>query len=188
MKIKRGTSPPFLVVAATATIILIATDFAGQCQHHVSAFTTTSTRAIQTRSIATTKSRGYRNLLTPFNVVRYDHGRESVSMSSSGSAVAEDEAAPEEGGGKEDRKEALFESLGKGIARDYKARLPYLKSDISDGINVQVRVSLCKKETSDFDIHDASLRCAILYGILCSCCFCVCVIENVSYVLHFDIS
>jgi len=31
----------------------------------------------------------------------------------------------------------LFEGLGKGIVRDYKARLPLMKSDITDGLNTQ---------------------------------------------------
>jgi hypothetical protein len=38
----------------------------------------------------------------------------------------------------EGSEEKLFESFGKGILRDYKARLPLLKSDITDGLNVQV--------------------------------------------------
>jgi hypothetical protein len=38
----------------------------------------------------------------------------------------------------EGSEEQLFESFGKGILRDYKARLPLLKSDITDGFNVQV--------------------------------------------------
>ena len=33
----------------------------------------------------------------------------------------------------------LFEAPGKGILRDYKARLPLMRSDITDGLNVQVR-------------------------------------------------
>lgn len=40
-------------------------------------------------------------------------------------------------------KEQLFEGLGKGIARDYKARLPLMKSDITDGFNTQVRIIDC---------------------------------------------
>lgn len=44
---------------------------------------------------------------------------------------------------KEDEEEKdngqLFEAAGKGILRDYKARLPLLLSDITDGLNVQVR-------------------------------------------------
>jgi hypothetical protein len=35
----------------------------------------------------------------------------------------------------------LFEPLGVGIKRDYAARLPLLKSDVKDGLNVQVRAS-----------------------------------------------
>jgi hypothetical protein len=34
--------------------------------------------------------------------------------------------------------EKLFEGFGKGIMRDYKARLPFLGSDIKDGLNPQV--------------------------------------------------
>jgi hypothetical protein len=33
--------------------------------------------------------------------------------------------------------EKLFEGFGKGILRDYKMRLPFYKSDIKDGLNVQ---------------------------------------------------
>lgn len=33
--------------------------------------------------------------------------------------------------------EPMFESLGKGVAKDYKKRLPLLKSDITDGLNTQ---------------------------------------------------
>ncbi len=33
--------------------------------------------------------------------------------------------------------EPLVEPIGKGIARDYKARLPLYKSDITDGLNIQ---------------------------------------------------
>lgn len=32
----------------------------------------------------------------------------------------------------------LFEGIGKGIVRDYKARLPLYGSDIKDGLNFQV--------------------------------------------------
>ena len=35
-------------------------------------------------------------------------------------------------------KEPLFEAFEKGVLRDYKARLPYMKSDIKDGLNIQV--------------------------------------------------
>ena len=39
--------------------------------------------------------------------------------------------------------EPLFEPLGVGIRRDYSARLPLYKSDITDGLNVQVRDGDC---------------------------------------------
>jgi len=41
-------------------------------------------------------------------------------------------------GGAANNKEQLFEGLGKGIIRDYKMRLPFYKSDVKDGLNVQV--------------------------------------------------
>ena len=36
--------------------------------------------------------------------------------------------------------EKLFEPFGRGIIRDFKMRLPLIKSDITDGINSQVRL------------------------------------------------
>ena len=33
--------------------------------------------------------------------------------------------------------EKLFEGFGKGVVRDYKMRLPFYKSDIKDGLNIQ---------------------------------------------------
>lgn len=42
-----------------------------------------------------------------------------------------------------DDEDPLFEGLGVGIKRDYSARLPLYKSDITDGLNVQVRYSQC---------------------------------------------
>ena len=41
----------------------------------------------------------------------------------------------------ESPKERLFEGLGKGVIRDYKARLPLFASDIKDGLNVQVSIA-----------------------------------------------
>ncbi len=38
----------------------------------------------------------------------------------------------------EPKEDPLFESVGKAIVRDYKARLPLYKSDIADGLNTQV--------------------------------------------------
>jgi hypothetical protein len=57
------------------------------------------------------------------------NGRSTLSMTA-GVAVA---ATP-----KEPPKEKLLEGLGRGILRDYKARLPLYGSDIKDGLNVQV--------------------------------------------------
>lgn len=48
----------------------------------------------------------------------------------------------------------LLEGFGKGIARDYKARLPLYKSDITDGLNVQVSTSLSVHE---WDANHASM-------------------------------
>lgn len=55
---------------------------------------------------------------------------------------AEVAAKEEESGG------PLFEGLGKGILRDCKNRLPFYKSDITDGLNVQVSaLFFCVKKT-----------------------------------------
>jgi hypothetical protein len=37
----------------------------------------------------------------------------------------------------QDNDEKIFEGFGKGILRDYKMRLPFYKSDIKDGLNIQ---------------------------------------------------
>lgn len=53
------------------------------------------------------------------------NGRSTLSM------AADVAATPEE---------PIFEGLGKGILRDYKARLPFFGSDVTDGLNVQVSI------------------------------------------------
>ena len=58
------------------------------------------------------------------------NGHSTLSMTADAAAVPPSD---------EGNKEPLFEGFGAGIARDYKARLPFLKSDIKDGLNVQVR-------------------------------------------------
>lgn len=57
----------------------------------------------------------------------------SFNSKSRSTSVSMSEAATADGD------EKLFESFGKGIKRDYKARLPLYKSDIKDGLNNQVR-------------------------------------------------
>ena len=48
-----------------------------------------------------------------------------------------DIAATEVEGSDSNDEEKLFESFGKGIVRDYKARMPFFWSDIKDGLNAQ---------------------------------------------------
>ena len=63
------------------------------------------------------------------------HTRKPLYMSSDSAAVP----APEESSSSSSTAtEPLFEGFGKGVLRDYKARLPLYKSDIKDGLNVQV--------------------------------------------------
>jgi hypothetical protein len=73
-------------------------------------------------------------VFTPASNVKYfspaaSYGRSTLSM------AADVAATPEE-----PPKEKLLEGLGKGILRDYKARLPLYGSDIKDGLNVQVSI------------------------------------------------
>jgi hypothetical protein len=73
-------------------------------------------------------------VFTPAANIKYfspavSNGRSTLSM------AADVVATPEE-----PPKEKLFEGFGKGILRDYKARLPFYGSDVKDGLNVQVSI------------------------------------------------
>jgi hypothetical protein len=77
-------------------------------------------------------------VFTPAGNAKYlspatSNGRSTLSMAAD---VATNVAAAHE----EPPKEKIFEGLGKGILRDYKARLPMYGSDIKDGLNVQVSI------------------------------------------------
>jgi len=61
--------------------------------------------------------------------------RSTSKLVMSSDATAADETPAEDG----DECAPLFESIGKGILRDYKARLPLFVSDVTDGLNIQVR-------------------------------------------------
>ena len=65
-----------------------------------------------------------------FPAANFKSRRSTLSMS--------DVAATETTESSED--DPLFEPLGTGIKRDYSERLPLYKSDITDGLNVQVRL------------------------------------------------
>ena len=58
--------------------------------------------------------------------------RSSISMSTDAAAVSIDDKDP-----------PLFESLLKGIKRDYGMRLPLFMSDITDGLNTQCLAATC---------------------------------------------
>lgn len=62
----------------------------------------------------------------------YRHAASSPPLSLSAAAVADDDKNP-----------PLFESPFKGIARDYKMRLPLYKSDVADGLNTQCLAATC---------------------------------------------
>jgi hypothetical protein len=97
-----------IAIAALAACVLSASS--------VSAFTT----SISARLVAG-------NNVKLFSAT--NHGRSTLKMSAEVAAIPEGESSD---------KQALFEPIGVGILRDYKARWPLLKSDFKDGLNVQV--------------------------------------------------
>ena len=119
MEIRRGVPRPILLAALIAAV--------AEFQCPAQAFTLPSRSYLTTRGFVANGSNV--KFVSPFA----NNGRSNVLVSMASEITAS------EGGQGEDRKEPLFESLGKGIVRDYKARLPHLISDITDGINVQVR-------------------------------------------------
>lgn len=64
-------------------------------------------------------------------------GRPSSRRSTSPLSMSTAAASVEEGGADDGKDPPLFESLLKGIRRDYKMRLPLYKSDVTDGLNTQ---------------------------------------------------
>jgi len=104
----------------SAAILLVIS----QSVDYGEAFSGLSTRAsIGPRAVVTT-SAGTKFVHHQGSTIRATRSKLQMSQSTS---VA---PSPEENS-------ALFEGFGKGIARDYKARLPLYKSDITDGLNVQ---------------------------------------------------
>ena len=131
LTIKQGLSCR-LVIAAL--LIIVVTTPIHQCLI-VSAFTIpSSSSSLSARTILTTGS----NVKFVSPQIVSSRGRRSkateVCLTADVAAGSSDDDQASGG----DTEEPLFESLGKGEIRDYKARLPYLKSDIADGINVQV--------------------------------------------------
>lgn len=90
---------------------------------------TSSSRSLGGRSLHVEYLRRPSN---PFRDVSRVSLRVASDVTSAASTTSETEPAPEKA------KEPLFESFGKGVMRDYKARWPFLKSDVTDGLNVQV--------------------------------------------------
>lgn len=92
----------------------------------------TYTSVVASRSLVFNPTKTYFN---PKNHVF--SSKTQISLSSSFQAVKpppEEESTPSTS---TSTSEPLFESIGKGIARDYKARLPLYASDITDGLNTQ---------------------------------------------------
>ena len=65
------------------------------------------------------------------------HSSSKLQMTKAAVLPPDDNTSTSSGGSTEE--EPLFEAVGKGIVRDYKARLPLMASDITDGLNTQVR-------------------------------------------------
>ncbi|EED95848.1 predicted protein [Thalassiosira pseudonana CCMP1335] len=76
-------------------------------------------------------------LSNPQLTANYSPRRISTGRKSSSLAMTTAEASID------DKNTPLFESPFKGIARDYKMRLPLYKSDITDGLNTQCLAAIC---------------------------------------------
>ena len=96
-----------------------------QVAHHAGAFTATTQFSVASRAVSIPSSSAQ------FSGTKSIHGssRKCTGLSMTATTTA---VPPEE------ESESLFEGFGKGISRDYKARLPLYKSDIKDGLNSQV--------------------------------------------------
>ena len=106
-----------MITTNTILIILLS--------HHAAAFSTTSYLPLAPRAIS--RSAGIH-----INLTKPPRSAGCLRMSSSSVAVSPPEEEPTP------KTEPLFEGIGKGIVRDYKARLPLYGSDIKDGLNTQV--------------------------------------------------
>lgn len=91
--------------------------------HHAAAFSTPSQLSVRVAPRAISRSSGIH-----FAPTKPSSGV-SLRMSSATAALTPPE---------EEDLDPLFEGIGKGIVRDYKARLPLYGSDIKDGLNFQV--------------------------------------------------
>lgn len=61
--------------------------------------------------------------------------------------------------------EPLFEPIGLGVKRDFSNRLPLYKSDITDGLNVQVRTVNCAVLTRYQTVTFSRLLCHESYEL-----------------------
>lgn len=114
-------------VKSAAILVVI-----GQSVNYGAAFSTLSNQiSLGPRAVVPT-SAGMKLIRNPGSTNRVT--RSKLHMNQSTDVVA---PPPEE---KSATGDELFEGFGKGIARDYKARLPLYKSDITDGLNVQVSI------------------------------------------------
>ena len=103
----------------TKAVLLLALS---QASHHVNAFSAPAQLSVGPRAISLTGPG------IQFARTKSIHGSSYTGLRMSAPAAAA-----------ESTDDPLFEGFGKGIARDYKARLPLYKSDITDGLNPQVR-------------------------------------------------
>jgi len=132
--------PTFFARAVVCTTLLLLFSAVPRLVVVTSAFQVSSSPFFSTRSAAPST---VVRIAPPLNDYRSKHyyaaGNDSSSSNNNGRAAPlrmSDVAAASstESGGD---KEKLFEGFGVGIARDLKARIPLLKSDITDGFNVQ---------------------------------------------------
>lgn len=63
--------------------------------------------------------------------------------------------------------EPLFEGIGRGVVRDYRMRLPFFKSDISDGLNGQVSLLRALQATAPMLCEPSGLCSLLLYRSFC---------------------
>jgi hypothetical protein len=97
-----------------------------QCHCQVSGFSTPAQLTLAPRVFSTGSIHQVQHLQ-----------RQNAIHSSSKLQMTNDAVLPPDVGSTEE--EPIFEAVGKGIVRDYKARLPLMASDITDGLNTQVR-------------------------------------------------
>lgn len=118
-----------ILIRKASTLIVTTLCIAGEIKHSLGFSPPLSFNGLVSSRSLVAGSHG-KNLIMPGQPFGSRHNRGSIKMS--------DVSAPAEG-----EKQSLFEKFGTGIRRDVKARLPFYKSDIKDGLNVQCLAATC---------------------------------------------